>query len=346
MTNNKYDVLVIGCSGMARFHINSILQNERTNLYAVCGIDVPKLEKINEEFKPSKISTDYKEFLDDPKVDIAILVVPDNLHLPMTEAFLRAGKAVLCEKPFALTVEECVKMREVEKETGGRLMVGQVARSSPQFIKTRELILEGRIGEIMFAESEYAHNYEVARGFQDWRVRPERHPFIGGGCHSVDMLTWICGYPTEVVAFGNKKYLTDWPIDHDSTIAAYKFPNGAIGKVFVSTGCKRQYTNRLQIWGTKGTILCDGTLAPGKVLLWEDNPETGHKYAGDPLAIPVEIHGHNTDDELKDFVTALDNGTPFPVSSWQGMATVCACVAAVESANRDGEKVVINYPAE
>ena len=344
MTNNKYDVLVIGCSGMARFHINSVLQNERTNLYAVCGTDTVKLEKVKEDFNLPEVYTDYTQFLDDPKVDIAILVVPDNLHLPMTEAFLRAGKAVICEKPFALTVEECIKMREVEKETGGKLMVGQVARSTPAFVKTRELILEGRIGDIMYVESEYAHNYEKARGFKDWRVTPERHPFIGGGCHSVDMLAWLCGYPTEVMAFGNKKSLTSWPILHDSTIAAYKFANGAIGKVFVSTGCMRQYTNRLQVWGTKGTILADPK--DGKILLWEDNEELGLTYDDAPQEIPVEIHGHNTDDELKDFVTALDNGTPFPVSSWQGMATVCACVAAVESARRDGEKIVIEYPAE
>jgi predicted dehydrogenase len=158
------------------------------------------------------------------------------------------------------------------------------------------------------------------------------------------MLAWLCGYPTEVVAFGNKKGLADWPILHDSVIAAYKFPNDVIGKVFVSTGCRRQYTNRLQIWGTKGTILCESNT--GKVLFWEQNEELGIKASGEPQVIPVEIHGHNTDGELLDFVTALDNGTPFPVSSWQGMATVCACVAAVESARRDGEKIVIEYPAE
>ena len=344
MTNNKYDVLVIGCSGMARFHIESVLKNERTNLYAVCGTDVEKLEKVKEDFNLPEVYTDYTQFLNDPKLDIAILVVPDNLHLPMTEAFLRAGKAVICEKPFALTVEECIRMREIEKETKGKLMVGQVARSNPAFVKARELILEGRIGEIMYAESEYAHNYSKARGFEDWRVRPERHPFIGGGCHSVDMLAWLCGYPTEVVAFGNKKGLAEWPILHDSVIAAYKFPNDVIGKVFVSTGCRRQYTNRLQIWGTKGTILCESNT--GKVLFWEQNEELGIKASGEPQVLPVEIHGHNTDAELSDFVTALDNGTPFPVSSWQGMATVCACVAAVESAKRDGEKVVIEYPAE
>ena len=125
------------------------------------------------------------------------------------------------------------------------------------------LIDAGRIGELFFVESEYAHDYSTAaRGWNDWRVdsnRP-REPYLGGGCHAVDLLRWIAGNPSEIMAYSNHKCLTDWPVD-DCTISMMKFPNNVIGKVFVSIGCKRDYTMRSVFYGTRGTIIADNTLS-------------------------------------------------------------------------------------
>lgn len=61
---------------------------------------------------------DYRELVSSNDVDSVIIVTPDQLHLEMTAAFLRAGKHVLCEKPMALNVRECEEMMRIQRETG------------------------------------------------------------------------------------------------------------------------------------------------------------------------------------------------------------------------------------
>ena len=85
-------------------------------------------------------------------------------------------------------------------------MTGQICRFTPGFMLAKQLIEEGRIGEIACIESEYAHNYRLgAAGFQNWRrdAKVARENIVGGGCHAMDLLRWIMGEPTSVYAVSN-----------------------------------------------------------------------------------------------------------------------------------------------
>ncbi len=337
MNAKKLNIVVIGCSGMGQLHMQGVI-NKGANLYAVCDIHEGRLKEAMEKYNVAIGVTDYRELVNIPEVDAAVIVTPDYFHLEMTVAFLRAGKDVLCEKPMTLTVEECEEMIRVEKETGRKLMIGQVCRCTPAFVMTKKLISEGRIGDLYYVESEYAHDYSVARGANDWRVDPRREGFIGGGCHAVDLLRWIAGNPTTVSAYANHMCLTDWPVD-DCTIAIYQFPNNVIGKVFVSIGCKRNYTMRSVFYGTKGTIICDNT-SPTITLFEVD--EEGKGYT-EPKSLPVEINNHNITAEIDAFVEALIQGTEMPVSSIEGASTVAVCCATVK-ASKEKVQLNIEYP--
>ena len=327
---------------MAKGHAKGVLAAECATLAAMCDIDPERLQGLKDEFGEDgiKYCTDYMDLVRDPDIDAVVLVTPDQVHMEQTVNLLKAGKAVLCEKPMALTMEECQEMMRVEKETGGKLMVGQIARCTPGFIAAKKLIDEGRIGELTFVESEYAHNYTNARGHKDWRVTPERAGFLGGGCHAVDLLRWIAGDPTEVHAYANHKSLVDWPTD-DTTIAIMKFPNNVIGKVFVSTGCKRNYTMRSVFYGTKGTIICDNKTP--YIQLFEDNAELGKKFSDAPQEIPVTLADHNTIEEIRVFAESVLAGGKMPISSSEGAYTVAVCCAALESVATDSA-VKIKYP--
>lgn len=343
MEKNKLNMAVIGCSGMGKNHMKGVIAKDTAHLYAICDIDEKLLLKRKEEFNVAIAVTDYRELVDDPNLDAVVVCIPDQLHLEVTEAFLRAGKDVLCEKPMALTMAECEQMMQTEKETGRKLMIGQVCRCTPAFALTKKLISEGQIGELYFIESEYAHDYAVARGANDWRVNPERHGIIGGGCHAVDLLRWIAGDPIEVFAYANHKCLTDWPVD-DCTIAVLQFPNDVAGKVFTSIGCKRNYTMRSAFYGTKGTIICDNTSPNITLFQVSDLPrEDGKRAYTIPQEIPVEINNHNITLEIDQFVDALASGDPLPVTSMEGAKTVAVCRAIVDSAH-DHQVVKVIYP--
>jgi predicted dehydrogenase len=217
-------------------------------------------------------------------------------------------------------------------------MVGQVCRYNGNFIQAKQLVDEGAIGELTFVESEYAHDYSIHRGYQDWRISPDREGMIGGGCHAVDLLRWIAGDPTQVTAYSNHKYLTDWPVN-DTTIAIYKFPNDVIGKVFCSIGVKRNYTMRTVLYGTKGTLIVQS--GAKEMTLFQCDAE-GKGYTV-PKKIPCNPKSHNMEAEVSDFIDALIEDRPMPVSPMEGASTVAVCRATVESA-RTGMPVDIVYP--
>ena len=342
MKNNKLHIGVIGASGMGQSHMKGIVNHKDAVLEAICDIDTTALEQAALKFNISKAKTDYRDIISDSAIDAVVIVTPDQLHLEMVTAALNAGKHVLCEKPMALTTEQCEQMLLCQKQSSCQLMVGQVCRYTPGFLKAKELIEKGLIGELFFVESEYAHNYENARGEDDWRVTPLRDGFIGGGCHAVDLLRWIAGDPDEVFAYANHKCLKDWPTN-DCTAALYQFPNGVIGKVFVSTGCRRDYTMRSVFYGTAGTIVCDNT-SPDITLFTTSLSVAGEKSAYTTAhKIKVSIESHNVSAEINGFVNALINNEPVPVSALEGAKTVAVCEASISSAQK-GMPVKIKYP--
>ena len=272
--------------------------------------------------------------------DIVVVASPDHFHAEQSIAALKAGKNVACEKPLAPTVAECRKIASAVRESGKMFMTGQVCRYAPGFRLAKQLIESGRIGEIASLECEYAHDYTKRPGFQDWRKNPAvgREGFLGGGCHALDLSRWLAGDPEEVFCYMNKKHLPDWP-KPDTGIAVAKFPNGVIGRIFVSVGVKRPYTMRTVINGTRGTIICDNT-SDFLQISEESVYDTAKKLAFQQ--IPVLVSSHNVRSELEEFASCILAGKECPTNVIQGLKTVAFSEAAVES-NRTGLPVKVDY---
>ncbi len=315
---------VISCSGMSQGHMNAIVWNRQAELKAVCDIDEAKLNDCVEKYNVDGYA-DYRKMLAREDIDAVVICTPDQLHREMLQESLKAGKHVLCEKPMALTMEDCNAMIDAAEASDRKVMVGQICRYTPGFVQAKKLIDEGAIGELFFVESEYAHDYSGIAGAGNWRLDPLRHGYLGGGCHAVDLTCWIAGRPTEVMAYSNRKMLESWPTD-DCTIAIMKYPNNVIGKVFVSTGCKRNYTMRSVFYGSKGTIITDNTSPHMQV--FRTDADCGFTT---PMLYPVSINNHNTVGEIDEFVDCILNDKPIATTVYEGAATVAAALAAVRS---------------
>lgn len=339
---------VISASGMASSHMQAISDNHQARLVAVCDLNLDKARAAAERFSVAGVYQDYQDLLQHEGLDAVVVATPDQQHKEMTINALRQGKHVLCEKPMALTLEDCKAMIEAERAGSAKLMIGQICRYTPGFVAAKKLIDRGEIGELFFVESEYAHDYSKIVGsptVYHWRRDPLRHPFLGGGCHAVDLLRWIAGSPTTVSAFANRKVLKDMPTD-DCTIAIYQFPNNVIGKVFVSIGCKRNYTMRSVFYGTQGTIITDNT-TPSITVFKEgfaaqDSLMTDVSSYTVPVQLPVRLNNHNTTGEIADFTRSILEDTPVTTSSVEGASTVEACLGAVASA-ASGQPVNLSY---
>ncbi len=333
--NEKLKIGVIGCSGMAQSHMGGVAGNADAELTAICDIDPEKLKEAAARYPDARQYTDYRELLKSD-VDAVIIVTPDQLHAEMAVASLEAGKHVLCEKPLALTIDDCRVILDAADKSDKKFMVGQICRFTPGFVGAKKIIDEGGIGELVFVESEYAHDYkhiyEAAAG--TWRNDPLRNGVVGGGCHAIDLLRWVAGDAVEVTAYANRKILSSLPYD-DNTIAILKFPKNVIGKVFVSVSCKRPYTMRSVFYGTKGSIVTDNT---------SDHFDWWHEDENGTLVqktVPVDINNHNTAGEFHEFCRIIKEDLPVETTALEGTKTVETALAIVRSADLGGEKVVL-----
>ncbi len=292
---------------------------------ALCDCDEENLRFAGERYNipEERRFTDYTELLD-KDIDIVTVAVPDQLHKKISCDFLKAGKHVLCEKPLALTREDLKEIIEAADKAGSKFMVGQICRFTPSFIKAKEIVSSGVIGDIYFIESEYAHDY--MKLVDNWRADPLRHGVIGGGCHAVDLIRWIAGDPVEVFAYGTHRLLPTVSYD-DATVAIMKFNENLMGKVFVSTGCKRDYTMRTCIYGTKGTLICDNT-SPTMTLFTTDSEGVVNEK---PEIIEIEVNNHNAAKEFEVFADAIYNGKEILTDAREGAKTVEVCLSIVES---------------
>lgn len=340
---------VIGCSNFGRRHLDSITVMPNVKITALCDIHIEKCYEVKEKYNlDAECFSDYNEMLDKMKFDIVTVATSDKAHAGPTIAALKKGNNVMCEKPMSLFSEECAEMIKAADESGKLLMVGQVCRFCPGFKKAKEIVDSGLIGDLYFVESEYAHDYSGRGGVDGWRMDKDREPIIGGACHAIDLLRWIAGDPIETMAYTNHKVLTDWPVN-DTTVAIMKFPNDVIGKVFTSIGCKREYTMRTVLYGTKGTIIVDNK-TPYLTLTLENISSEG-KFADGFFTqaektirhqIDVELNDHNVPDEHRAMHRALLDGEPLLMTGREGAKTIAVCRAVVEAAEKGGA-VKVNY---
>ena len=263
--------------------------------------------------------------------DVVVVASPDHFHAQQCIMALQAGKHVACEKPLAPSLSECREIIAAVEKSGRFFMTGQVCRYAPGFKLAKYLIEAGRIGEICYVESEYAHDYSKAEGYREWRKDPKvkRHGFLGGGCHALDLTRWLAGNPEEVFCYMNQKHLPDWPTP-DTGVAVAKFPNQVIGRIFVSVGVKRPYTMRTVINGTKGTIVCDNT---SDYIQISESETCQVASALKFTSIPVNVANHNVRSELEEFVSYIAKGEQCPTDVYEGTKTVAFAEAAIASAN-------------
>ncbi len=304
-------------------------------IVAICDSDEENLRFAGERYSipEEKRFLDYNDLLDSD-IDVVTVAIPDQQHKKVSCDFLRAGKHVLCEKPLALTREDLEEIIKAADESDAQFMVGQICRFTPAFEKAKELVEAGTIGEVYFIESEYAHDY--MKLVDNWRADPLRHGVIGGGCHAVDLIRWLVGDPVEVFAYGTHKLLPTVAYD-DATVAIMKFNDNLMGKVFVSTGCKRDYTMRTCIYGTKGTIICDNT-SPTMTLFTTD--EEG--VVKEPQILDIQVNNHNAAKEFEVFADAIVNNKKVLTDAREGAKTVEVCLSIVES-SKTGKPVRPDY---
>ena len=125
---------------------------------AVADLDPERLEQATGEYGVTFATTDYRELLERPDVDVVGVFTPDHLHVEHLPAALEAGKHVICTKPLLTTLEDCDKVVALVRRTGLKFVVAQTWRFIPHIVAVKQAVDEGRIGRINLIETGYIHD--------------------------------------------------------------------------------------------------------------------------------------------------------------------------------------------
>src|SRR4051812_37363639 len=223
-------------------------------LYAVSDVRADAAEATRAEFGAAKAYTDYRDLVSDKNVHAVVVMTPTKLHKEVVLAAAQAGKAIFCEKPLSLAIEDAQAMKEAVARAGVFFQLGFMRRFDAGYAAAKKKIDAGEIGKPCVFKST---SKDKSRPSVDY-LRPENSGglFIDMGIHDFDLARWFMGdvasvYSTGgVLAYPEMNGIGDW----DNAITNLRFANGCIGAVTLSRNGVYGYGIHTEIVGTEGTI--------------------------------------------------------------------------------------------
>ena len=373
MAKKPLNIGIIGYGFMGRAHSNAYRQVGRyfdcefePVLKAACGRDMSKVKPFAERWGWATVESDWKALVARDDIDCIDICSPNNTHYDITMACADAGKMILCEKPLAMNVKEGRKMTEAVEKAGVANMVWFNYRRVPAITLAKQLIEEGRLGEIFHYRAKY---------LQDWTINPEV-PQGGAGlwrldadvagsgvtgdllAHSIDTAIWLIGGIEKVTAM-TETFVTERPTHDDpkkmktvriDDACAFlaRFHNGAMS-TFESTryarGRKNQ--NTFEVNGAHGSIYFD--LEDPHQLQYFDHRLESHVHGWQTILVTDSEHPymdkywvpgttigyeHTFINALADFLKSLEPGEEAVRPNFRdALETQAVCDAVLESAD-------------
>jgi predicted dehydrogenase len=255
MARDAIGVGVLGYGWITRAHVHALHTLNHLaplprpiRLVALAGRRPEPLEAAATELGFERWTTSWEELIDDPDVDVVANLTAVNGHTEPCLAALRAGKAVLCEKPLAPTLDDARALRDAADDAGVTNAVGFNYRYVPAVALAAEFVGAGRLGDLRHYRALYLQDYQVAGG----------QPRSSGGAgavldyaHLVDMLRFLAGEPESVTARVSS-FVSD--VD-DAYAAVLELPGGATATLEasrVASGWKGRH--RIELNGSDGSL--------------------------------------------------------------------------------------------
>jgi predicted dehydrogenase len=188
----RYGIAGLGYIG--RTHLAAAAKVAGVRVVAACD---QAAESIRPRFPELRVYPDAEELFSDSEIDAVIICVPTWLHERYTIAAAEAGKHVLCEKPFALDAAQASRMLAASRKSGAKLMIAQVLRFWPHYVRMVELVRSGAVGNV---QSISAWRLAAYPSWSSWFRNPQQ----SGGClldlqiHDLDIVYWLLGAPEAV----------------------------------------------------------------------------------------------------------------------------------------------------
>jgi len=325
MSTQKINFAIIGCGRIAQRHAEHI--NNIGKLVAVCDIVPEKATALGEKYKATPYNSVEELLAAQHEITVVSVCSPNGLHAAHTIAALKAGFHVLCEKPMALSVQDCGEMIKEAEKANRRLFIVKQNRFNPPVAAVKKIIDEGRLGKIYSAQLNCYWNRNNEYYQNSWKGTKD----MDGGTlftqfsHFIDLLYWMVGDVKDVHAFTGNYHHKGIIEFEDTGTVSLKFYNGAIGTINYSVNSyDHNMEGSLTIFGEKGTLKIGGQYLNEMEYQSIENYEIKDLPAGNPPNNYGKYFGSmsNHDKVYQNVVEVLSNGGVIATNGFEGLKTV------------------------
>ena len=295
---------LIGCGAIAQVaHLPAVLSSPQVELAAISDLDASRLQYLRRRYRLGPIAfRDYRDVVG--RVDAVILALPNHLHAPVGVELLSRGIHVLCEKPLALTRQECEQLCQAARSTASVLAVGFVARFFPSTELTKQLLESRFLGELQSFDYEFGSpgGWSPLSGYNLARSTCGGGVLVVSGSHVLDQMIYLFG-DVDVTSHADDSrggIEANCRTCFSATVDARPLR----GRVVLSK--THQLPNRLRIVGEHGTLDVRGSqirsvtfLPSGSTLRHEITAAALPPAGTEPDCFQLQLH---------DFVNAIRTG--------------------------------------
>lgn len=299
--NDTVRVAFIGVGNRGSFLLKNMLKVPGVKVVAICDIDEDRLKKAVEAVAPGGSPPEgyreYRKLLDRKDVDAVVIATPVDLHKEMAVAALEAGKNLYCEKPMALTPEDCRIVTNAAANAKGIFQAGFQLRHDPNRAAAMHFIKSGGIGDVLFLQG-YRHTGDLPRG-TPWYFDRTRSGdnIVEQACHIIDLMVWAAGsHPLRAFGTGGINLFKNEPPGRttmDNYTVIYEFPNDvrfSFSHIYFDppgfSGIKER------VYGSKGAIDLPAAT-------WIEREKRGERK--------LEVHDANQDSTYLSLAAFVDN---------------------------------------
>ena len=277
----KISVALIGSGRAGMIHARNFKGSVPcAKIVAVCD-PVPEAAKsAAQELEIDLCYTDYKQVMENEDIDAVIVATPTKYHCEIVIAAANAGKHILCEKPMAMSVEECDRMDEAAKRNHVALQVAFMRRFDASFMAAKKMVDQGEIGDVVMVRSN-TRGPSIPKPWM-YDISKSNGPLAEVCSHDIDSLRWFTNSDFKTVfAIGGNYRCPDakkeFPDFYDNVTLNASFRNGCQGIIDGAQGVLYGYDARCEILGTKGCIYL-GNTRENSVQLCRSNMQTSSEY--------------------------------------------------------------------
>ncbi|HUC79668.1 MAG TPA: Gfo/Idh/MocA family oxidoreductase [Flavisolibacter sp.] len=317
---------LIGCGRIAQRHAEHI--NKQAELVAVCDVDCDKADKLASQYG-AKAFYSLHDLLQasNGNVDVISICSPNGLHAQHAIEALKAGYHVLCEKPMAISVNDCGEMIKAAEQSNKRLFAIKQNRFNPPIVAVKQAIDEGRLGKLYSIQLSCFWNRNPDYYANSWKGTQD----LDGGTlytqfsHFIDLLYWMVGDIKRVQSYMGNYAHKDIIDFEDTGVAIVEFYNGVIGTInYTVNSYQKNMEGSLTIFGEKGTVKIGGQYLNE---LEYQNIE-GYRIENLPEGAKANNYGtyqgsmSNHDKVYENLIAVLTNNASISTNAFEGLKTV------------------------